>query len=131
MPTPSSIRESARNRRSQGGARRERHRARRLLRHRRHNLVSAAPRDGTLTRRQQLASGLGTTRAEYGAVLPLVFIARTNTVVIIYRQSDGRLWERRVVNDGLPTPAVQVTDRFVVQHAVDCSSPRQTPRWME
>jgi hypothetical protein len=80
-------------------------------------------RDGTLTRRQQLASGLGTTRAEYGAVLPLVFIARTNTVVIIYRQSDGRLWERRVINDGAPTPAVQVTDRFVIQDAVDSQQP--------
>ena len=33
-------------------------------------------RDGTLTGRQQLASGLGRTRAEYGAVLPLVFIPR-------------------------------------------------------
>ena len=80
-------------------------------------------RDGTLTRRQQLASGLGTTRAEYGAVLPLVFIPRTNTVVIIYRQSDGRLWERRVVNDGTPTPAVQVTDRVVIQDAVDSQQP--------
>jgi hypothetical protein len=80
-------------------------------------------RDGTLTPRQQLASGLGTTRAEYGAVLPLVFIPRTNTVVIIYRQRDGRLWERRVVNDAAPTPAVQVTDRIVIQDAVDSQQP--------
>ncbi len=80
-------------------------------------------RDGTLTRRQQLASGLGITRAEYGAVLPLVFIPRTNTVVIIYRQTDGRLWERRVVNDGAVTPAVQVTDRVVIQDAVDSQQP--------
>jgi hypothetical protein len=80
-------------------------------------------RDGTLTRRQQLASGLGTTRAEYGAVLPLVFIPRTNTVVIVYRQSDGRLWERRVNNDGALTRAVQVTDRVVIQDAVDSQQP--------
>jgi hypothetical protein len=80
-------------------------------------------RDGTLTARQQLASGLGTTRAEYGAVLPLVFIPRTNTVVIIYRQSDGRLWERRVVSDGTPTPAIPVTDRVVMQDAVDSQQP--------
>lgn len=84
-------------------------------------------RDGTLTRRQQLASGLGTTRAEYGAVLPLVFIPRTNTVVIIYRQTDGRLWERRVVNDGALTPAVQVTDRVVIQDAVDSQQPAADP----
>ena len=80
-------------------------------------------RDGTLTRRQQLASGLGITRAEYGAVLPLVFIPRINTVVIIYRQTDGRLWERRVVNHGALTPAVQVTDRIVIQDAVDSQQP--------
>jgi hypothetical protein len=80
-------------------------------------------RDGTLTRRQQLAAGLGTTRAGYGAVLPLVFIPRTNTVVIVYRQTDGRLWERRVVNDAALTPAVQVTDRVVIQDAVDSQQP--------
>jgi hypothetical protein len=80
-------------------------------------------RDGTLTARQQLASGLGTSRAEYGTVLPLVVIPRTNTVAIIYRQSDGRLWERRVVGDGSPTPARQVTDRVVIQDAVDSQQP--------
>jgi hypothetical protein len=80
-------------------------------------------RDGTLTRRQQLASGLGTTRAEYGAVLPLVFIPRTNTVVIIYRQADGKLWERRVVDDVAITPPAQVTDRLVIQDAVDSQQP--------
>ena len=79
--------------------------------------------DGTLTARQQLASGLGATRQEFGAVLPLIFIPETNTVVIIYRHSDGKLWERRVVNDGTPTPAVQVTDRAVVQQAVDSQQP--------
>jgi hypothetical protein len=80
-------------------------------------------RDGTLTSRQRLASGLGTSRAEYGTVLPLVFMPATNTVVIIYRQSDGRLWERRVVNNGMPTPEVQVTDRVVMQDAVDSQQP--------
>jgi hypothetical protein len=52
-----------------------------------------------------------------------IFIPRTNTVVIIYRQSDGRLWERRVVSDGTPTPAMQVTDRVVIQDAVDSQQP--------
>jgi hypothetical protein len=80
-------------------------------------------RDGTLTTREQLASGLGATRAEYGAVLPLVFMPATNTVVIVYRQSDGKLWERRVVKDGAMTPAVQVADRVVVQDAVDSQQP--------
>jgi hypothetical protein len=80
-------------------------------------------REGTLTAREQLASGLGTTRAEYGAVLPLLFIPSTKTAVIIYRQSDGRLWERRVVDDGPLTPARQVTDRVVIQDAVDSQQP--------
>ena len=79
--------------------------------------------DGTLTPRQPIASGLGATRAEYGAVLPLVFIPRSNTLVILYRQSDGLLWERRVVAEGPPTPPVRVTDRAVVQDAVDSQQP--------
>ena len=78
---------------------------------------------GTLTPRVQLASGVGTTRAEYGAVLPLVYISPTNTVVIIYRLSDGKLWERRVANEGPPTPAVRVTDRSVIRNAVDSQQP--------
>ncbi|MFB3906071.1 MAG: exo-alpha-sialidase [Acidobacteriota bacterium] len=80
-------------------------------------------RDGTLTERQQLASGAGTTRAEYGAVLPLIHIPETNTVVIIYRLADGKLWERRVINDGPPTAPVQVTDRDVITNAVDSQQP--------
>jgi hypothetical protein len=80
-------------------------------------------RDGTLTDRQQLASGAGTTRAEYGSVLPLVFIPQTNTVVVVYRLPDGKLWERRIVNDGPPTPASRVTDRDVVRDAVDSQQP--------
>ncbi|RPJ53400.1 MAG: exo-alpha-sialidase [Acidobacteria bacterium] len=79
--------------------------------------------DGTLTPREQLASGAGTTRAEYGAVLPLVYIPEANTVVVIYRLASGRLWERRIVNDGPPTAAVQVTDRDVVTDAVDSQQP--------
>ncbi|HVR72538.1 MAG TPA: hypothetical protein VMT87_17015 [Vicinamibacteria bacterium] len=79
--------------------------------------------DGTLTDRQQLASGAGATRAEYGSVLPLVFIPQTNAVVVLYRLSDGKLWERRIVNDGPPTPASRVTDRDVVRDAVDSQQP--------
>jgi hypothetical protein len=80
-------------------------------------------RDGTLTAREQIATGAGTSRAEYGAVLPLVYIPSTNTVVIVYRLAAGALWERRLVNDGPPTPAVKVTDRDVVRDAVDSQQP--------
>jgi hypothetical protein len=79
--------------------------------------------DGTLTAREQIATGAGLSRAEYGAVLPLIYISDTNTLVIIYRLASGHLWERRVVNDGPPTPAVRVTDREVVRDAVDSQQP--------
>ena len=79
--------------------------------------------DGTLTPREPLASGAGATRAEFGAVLPLVFIPGSNTVVVVYRLDDGTLWERRVTGDGAPTPPVQVTDRRVITDAVDAQQP--------
>ena len=79
--------------------------------------------DGTLTAREQIASGAGSSRAEYGAVLPLIYISDTNTLVLIYRLASGHLWERRVVNDGPPTPAVRVADREVVRDAVDSQQP--------
>lgn len=79
--------------------------------------------DGSLTPAVQLASGLRTTRAEFGSVLPLNFIPETRTVSIIYRQADGMLWERRVSGDGAPLPAVKVSDRKVVQNAVDSQQP--------
>ena len=79
--------------------------------------------DGTLTAKEPLASGLGATRAEFGSVLPLVFIPGKNTAVIVYRGSDGKLWERRIVNNGAPTPAVKVSDREVVLQAVDSQQP--------
>jgi hypothetical protein len=80
-------------------------------------------RDGTLTPRELLATGAGTSRAQYGAVLPLVYIPESNTVVIIYRLESGNLWERRVVNDGRPTAAVQATHRRVITDAVDSQQP--------
>jgi hypothetical protein len=79
--------------------------------------------DGTFTPRQQLATGAGASRAEYGAVLPLVYMPETDTLVIIYRLASGALWERRVVKEGPPTAAVRVTDRDVVTDAVDSQQP--------
>ena len=75
--------------------------------------------DGTLTPRQLLATGAGISRAEYGAVLPLIFIPHKNEVVIIYRLASGNLWARRIVNDAPPADAVMVTDLMVVTDAVD------------
>ena len=75
--------------------------------------------DGTLTKGRQLATGVGSSEDDFGAVLPLVYLPESDTVVIVYRLADGSLWERRVSGDALPTPAVQVTNRRVVQHPVD------------
>ena len=79
--------------------------------------------DGTLTPALQLASGAGTSRAEYGAVLPLVYIPETDTLVIAYRLGDGQLYERRVIADASPTAARQITDRPVITDAVDAQQP--------
>jgi len=75
--------------------------------------------DGSLTERQLLASGAGTSRAEYGAVLPLIFIPQKNEVVIIYRLLSGNLWERRIINNAPPSNPVLVTASKVVTDAVD------------
>jgi len=80
-------------------------------------------RDGTLSAREQLASGVGASRNEFGAVLPLNYIPGKNTAVIIYQQGDGRLWERRVVNDGPPSAPVLVANQSVVRNAVDAQQP--------
>lgn len=73
----------------------------------------------TLTPRQLLATGAGNSRAEYGAVLPLLYNPNKDEVVIIFRLSTGNLWERRIVNNNPPTDAVMVTDLKVVTDAVD------------
>ena len=75
--------------------------------------------DGTLTPARQLASGAGTSGDDFGSVLPLIYIPGTDTVVVIYRLADCKLWASRVTGSQPPTTAVQVTDRCVVRHAVD------------
>ena len=74
--------------------------------------------DGTLGPRQQIAAGAGTSRAEFGAVLPLLYNPDKDEVVIIYRLATGHLWERRVVKNTLTT-AVKISDQKVVTDAVD------------
>ena len=75
--------------------------------------------DGALTGARLLASGAGTSRAVYGAVLPLVYLPETETVVVIYRLADGHLWERRIDKSGTITEPVKASDRPVVTDAVD------------
>jgi len=75
--------------------------------------------NNTLSKPQMLAAGVGTSEDDFGSVLPLVYLPDSDTVVVIYRLADGFLWERRVRGEDLLTDPVRVTDRAVVQHAVD------------
>lgn len=75
--------------------------------------------DGELTPRLQLAKGLGAGSEDIGSVLPLVYLPESDSVSVVYRRANGRLWERRVGPDGEPAAPLPVTDRAVVQNAVD------------
>lgn len=75
--------------------------------------------DGTLTPRTQITSGLDASASGRGSILPLLYLPRTNSVAIIYRLETGKLWERRVIGDAALSAPVQVSDRSVVQNAVD------------
>lgn len=75
--------------------------------------------DDTLTEAQRLDRGVGTSEDEWGAVLPLVYLPESDTVVVLYRLADGKLRERRITGNGALTPPVVVAERRVVQHAVD------------
>lgn len=75
--------------------------------------------DGALSPRERIASGLDEVESDIGSILPLVFVPETNTVVVIYRRPSGEFWSRRIVEAGAPSDPVQVTERHVVQNAVD------------
>ncbi|HEX5786795.1 MAG TPA: hypothetical protein VFY03_01340 [Woeseiaceae bacterium] len=79
--------------------------------------------DGALSGPVQIGAGAGTSEGDWGAVLPLVYLPDTDTVVVIYRLGDGTLWERRVTGNAAdnapPSAPVAVTDRAVVTNAVD------------
>ena len=75
--------------------------------------------DGCLTPRQQISDDLGRESGDVASILPLVFLPESNTVSIIFRVAEGTLKERRVSADSTLRAAVTVTDRRVVQNAVD------------
>jgi len=76
--------------------------------------------DGSLTAPQEVSSNLGTAETDVGSILPLVHLPETNTTVIVYRRPNGTLWARRAdANGRLSAPVQQVTERPVVQSAVD------------
>lgn len=75
--------------------------------------------DGSLTAAQQVTAEVGQTEQDVGSVLPLVHFSETNETVIAYRKADGTLWARRVDEAGSMSEPEPVTDRRVVQGAVD------------
>ncbi len=75
--------------------------------------------DNRFTPRAELATGAGTDRDAFGAILPLVHLPETGRVAVVYRLADGHLWVRHVEPSGGFTPAVRVSDRAVVTGAVD------------
>jgi hypothetical protein len=75
--------------------------------------------DGSLTSPQKVSSDVGTDVTDVGSVLPLVHLPNTDTVVVLYRRTDGTLWARRIADDRTMSAPARVTDRPVVQSAVD------------
>ena len=73
---------------------------------------------GALSPRRMIAEGAVTGEADYGAILPLVYLAETDTLIIAYRLADASLWERRLTGGRLTAPR-RITDRAVITNAVD------------
>ncbi len=95
-----------------------------------HVQVAYTSRDGSLWTRTLASSGqlrdrmlvsarLDTTESGIGAVLPLGRDVSAGEVVFVYRESDGRLYRRRLRSDGTLSSQRRVSDMRVVQNAVD------------
>ena len=81
-----------------------------------HRTLSAS---GALGDPVRVATGVGVTDDDVGAVAPLVHLAESGITVIPYRLDDGYLYARTVRADGTLTPQIRVTDRQVVQNGSD------------
>jgi hypothetical protein len=75
--------------------------------------------DGSLSARQLFSANLGTTDDENGAIVPLVVLPESGETVLIYREQNGFLFERRFSSDGLLSAPVQVAQNPVITSAVD------------
>jgi hypothetical protein len=75
--------------------------------------------DGTLSAPRQVSADLGRAVSDIGAILPLVHLPGSDTTVILYRRASGRLWARRTTGGGPLSAPEPVTERSVVQSAVD------------
>jgi len=76
-------------------------------------------REGVLGPRTVVAENLAGREADVGSVAPLVYLPETGEVVVVWRQADGRLAERRITSRGTLTSMALVSDHAVTQNAVD------------
>lgn len=75
--------------------------------------------NGELGQRVLLSSRIDTTEEGVGSVLPLNFDPVHRETVVVYREGDGLLFERRLRQDGTLSMPRKVSDMPVVQNAVD------------
>lgn len=75
--------------------------------------------DGSLSARQLFSSNLGSTDSENGAIVPMVVLPDSGTTVLVYREQDGLLYERRFTADAQLSGPVQIAEFPVVTDAVD------------
>jgi len=75
--------------------------------------------DGELREPVRISSSLGTASEDVGAILPLLYMPETDSVSIIYRARQGRLYERGKDTEGNWSDPVAVSERIVVQNSVD------------
>lgn len=76
--------------------------------------------DNSPSQRWLISDQIGRAEADIGSILPPVFIPETGEVLVVYREADGRLNSRRLLpGDSGLSPAVTVSERPVVQNAVD------------
>lgn len=75
--------------------------------------------DDTLTPTRMFADDLGTREEEWIGILPLRFLETSNTLVVVYRNADGLLVERRLREEDSFSPPRIVSDQPVVSCAVD------------
>jgi hypothetical protein len=75
--------------------------------------------NGGVSKAVRIADSLGTGESDAGALLPLATLEDGETVVLVYRTRSGHLREVRTSGNDVWSDPVRVTDRSVVQSAVD------------
>lgn len=67
-----------------------------------------------------ISEGLGKDEDAVGSILPVVYVPETDTMSVIYRLSNGQLWERQLdISQGAWSAPTCVTPATVIQNAVD------------